>query len=636
MDEILDLDLAELGDVDVVVPAFDVEVTSVTRQESTVGKSAAAIFVITPEMIRRSGANSIPELMRMVPGLHVGRITSSQFAITSRGFNDQFAGKLLVLLDGRSVYTPVFAGVYWDTLDVVLADIERIEIIRGPGATVWGANAVNGVINIITRKAGKTQGTLASAGGGEQDRAIGVFRHGGQVGDDLDYRIFSKYTDRAHAYRSGGGNDDWRVARTGFRMDWTPANAPADRWMFQGDVYDGSVGESGFLATPDAPFSRLQVADTVVQGGYGLGRWTHTYDDQSSTSLQFYYDHTHRNSPEFNQKVAVFDVDLQHDHTLWDRHRVTWGLGFRHVRDAFSGDDSFVISFSPRRRQVDRVGTFVQDQISFFDDSVLLTVGTKLSNNEFTGFEIQPSARLLWSIDTQHAVWTAVSRAVRTPARAFDDIRLTQWEPPTLVTLVGSRDTESENLIAYEIGYREQTNERFSWDVAAFFNDYTDLTATSVIGFQPTIPPNVLLTINNSNAAQTYGVEYSANFAVTKDWQLRGWYSFLKLDVNGPDAPSLENDTPHNQAYLMSTWNLPADFEFDLMGRYVDSVSTYDVANYISLDARLGWQINHEWELSVVGQNLLENHHLEYGPRFNGTGATEVTRGVYAQLTLRR
>lgn len=636
-EDILDLDIEELGKVDIVVPSFDVEVTSVTRSESTVGKSPAAVFVVTQEMIRRSGATSVPEALRLVPGLQVARIDAHTWAISSRGFNLRFSSKLLVLIDGRSVYTPLYSGVFWETQDLILQDIQRIEVIRGPGATAWGANAVNGVISIITKQAEDTQGAMISSSGGDQDKWINSVRYGGNLGEEFHYRVYAKHLERNSGFSPDGAHDDWRMQRYGLRGEWLAGEC--DTVTFQGELHDGRLG-THMLAQPipTSPFTQELLNDTSTSGGFALTRWTRRLDDDSEHSLQVYYDRTERDEVGLGFGIDVFDVDFQHRFLAARRHHVTWGARYRHVSDKTESDNPFALSFDPADRYTNLVSGFVQDEISIVDDEITLTAGSKFEHNDFTGFEIQPSIRALWAPDERQAVWAAVSRAVRRPARADDDVRFRSLLAPPFVlgAFQGSRDTASEDLTALEVGYRVQQADTLAWGVATFFNIYDDLltmTPTSPIGG---FPPTGTFQLNNVGNGETYGGELNWQWQVADDWRLTGWYSFLQIQThNSPGEDGLEGNSPHHQAFLMSSWDLPCRFEFDVITRYVDNVPAVDVSDYISMDLRLGWRPNDEWELSVVGQSLLEGHRLEFRPVVLQEQETEVNRGIYAQVVWR-
>lgn len=624
-DDLLDLDLDQLGKVDAVVPAFDVAVTSVTRSTGTVGKSPAAITVLTQDMIRRSGATSIPEALRMVPGMQVARISSDKWAISARGFNDRFANKLLVMVDGRSVYNSLFSGVYWETIDVLMEDIDRIEIIRGPGATLWGANAVNGVINIITKKTSQTQGTLISAGGGNRDRSINSVRYGGQLKDGINYKIFGKQFDRDSGFQAAGSHDDWRMNRIGMRIDGIIGNNEDDQFMLSGNLFEGATGETSNLAQPGFPFTSTPVYDNELLGGHLLGQVTRQHSDESSSTFQFYYDKSTRHNPHVDIRLDVFDLDFSQRFRLNSKHAINWGVGYRRYQDFIESSNPFVLEFTPNGRKLNRTSAFIQDEIAL-RENVTAYLGSKFSHNDFTGFEVQPSARVLWSVSDTQVAWASVSRAVRTPART-NDVNLMVFESPAFLHLIPNSSPESENLAAYELGYREQINQQLSWDANLFFNHYTDVRLNQPIGLIPGIPPTGILMLNYILQAKTMGVETSMDYQVSQNFKLHGWYSFFgNSDVL---------DSPANQAYLSASWDLPCRVELDLITRYTDTIPEHNVDSYIDLDLRLGWRPNQRLGVALIAQNLLDSSRPEFPGPFTGALATENKRGIYAQMTWR-
>ncbi|MDB5391094.1 MAG: ligand-gated TonB-dependent outer rane channel [Planctomycetaceae bacterium] len=637
--DILDLDIEQLGKVQAkVATAFDVEVTSVTANKSSVGKSPAAVFVITNDMIRRSGATSIPETFRMVPGMQVAKVGSSKWAISARGFNQQFSNKLLVLVDGRSVYTQFFGGVYWETQDLVLQDIDRIEVIRGPGATVWGANAVNGVINIITKSAGATQGTLLSSGGGTQDRSINVIRQGGKIGDNGEYKVYLKHTERAEGFNPVKDvDDDWRTVRGGFRVDW---NDPCqqDQFTLQGDAYSGVIGERSAFPASLVPFVDSTSQNSHMGGANVLGRWSHNVDDDNTYSIQAYVDRTLRQDTLFNLAINVYDLQFQQNIKHSGNHTFTWGTGYRVVADDIRGRTSVPV-VSPESLTFNQSTLFAQEELPVLRDDLRLLVGTKLLLNDFTGFEYQPTTRLLWDIDDTQAAWGAISRAVRTPSRSEEDLnlKLLSLTPfPSIYSLKGGGSSlVAEDLMAYELGYRHQVNDRFSFELATFCNIYRNLIIPDAAGLIPGLPPTILARYRNGQNAETYGFELNGQWEIHEKWRLRAWYSLLIMQIHG--RPGTDTDpagqSPVNQAYFMSSWDLPRNFEFDLMGRYVDNLPSIKVPSYTTMDARLGWRPKTNWEFSIIGQNLLAPHHLESGAELTLNSA--VNRGVYGQVTWR-
>lgn len=641
-DPLLDLDLESLSQaaVQVEVPLLEQVVTTVTREVSTVGKSPAAVFVITNEMIRRSGATSIPETLRMVPGLNVAKTDSARWAVSSRGFNGQFANKLLVQIDGRTIYTPLFAGVYWEVQDVVLQDIERIEVIRGPGATLWGANAVNGIINIITKSSDKTHGGLVSGGVGTEELGFTTIRYGGQINADTHYRVYGKWFERdKFTNPSAASHDDWRMGRGGFRVD---SKLDCDTNItLQGDIYDGSVGQSLTAVQPTAPFFRSIVNDEQVSGGNLLLRSHHELDDGSDLTLQTYYDETSRTSDTyFNYERQTLDFDLQHRLAEDGDHRFIWGFRYRLHDDRLDSLDGFAVATTPVRRKYDNISFFVQDTMTLLDDELFFTTGVKLSDTHFTEFEYQPSARLLWTPDKKNVLWASVSRAVRTPSRVENDalIRVPPTFPPGVFpTIFGQENLDSESVVAYEVGYRAQPDPKFSFDLALFYNKYEDLGVVFLGPFNPMAPTTLPLLFGNGMDGETYGFELSVTWEPTDDWRITGNYTFLQMQLHAdPTAvaspESAEGGSPHNQFYVRSSWDLSECVEFDLMGRYVDTLSAQQVPSYIAMDARLAWAATEDLELSLVARNLLENHHREFG---SVPTASEVDRGVYGMVTWR-
>ena len=618
---------------------MNVRVTTVSREESTIGESPAAVFVITPEMIHRSGATCIPELLRMVPGVNVARLTSNQWVVSIRGFDNTLANKLLVQVDGRTVYSPVHSGVFWDSVDYPLVDIERIEVVRGPGGTVWGANAVNGIINIITKSAKDTQGLSISSGGGSAERGFATVRFGGQIGDNLHYRAYGKWFERGTSFDTTGlARDDWRSGRAGFRLDWTPGSS--DTVTLQGDWFSTVSGQSA--VPPSAP------TDMESRGVNVLARWTHVLGKDSNWQLQAYYDRfdqrARSGADEFT--VDTGDVDFQQQFLLGDRNKVIYGLGYRVQEIFFNGAP---VSF-PRPVNVQRnvFSAFLQDEIKIVEDRLFLTLGSKFEHNDYTGFEAQPSGRLLWTPTKRQSVWASVSRAVRTPDIFENDLQINLGTQPLFTP---NRDLRSEEVIAYELGYRTQATDKLSFDTALFYNRYDRLSVITSALPGSTLP----LDFTNSMNGETYGVEIAATWNPTSWWKLHGAYSYLKLNLHadqqlGPGLraadETVEKQSPQNHFYIRSSFNLPGHVDFDLTGRYVDNLPTFTstipgfpasvtagVKNYFTLDARLAWKPCENLELSVVGQNLLDSHHPEFGvtstnPQF------EVERSIYGQVTI--
>lgn len=620
-------------------PSLRTEVSTVSRKRSTVGRSPAAVYVISNEMIRRSGARNIPDLLRTAPGVQVARIDANKWAISIRGSNGRFANKLLVQIDGRTIYNPLFAGTFWDVQDILFEDVERIEIVRGPGATVWGANAVNGVINIISKKAKDSQGLYASGGGGTEERGFVNMRYGGKITPDLYYRVYGKYFDRERAFLpAGAAADDWNSTRTGFRTDWTPTER--DLVTFQGDYYQGSMGELSIRPTNAPAFRQVVPTRGHTEGGNALLRWSREIDENTGWSVQSFYDQSTRSASYYDVMRETFDLDFQQRFQLGDFQSIVWGGAYRNNHDEIA-NQPLGLGFQPSERADDLFSYFVQDEITLLDD-VWLTLGSKFSHNDYTGFEYQPNVRLLWAPDERHSIWGSVSRAIRSPSRAADDLRLLSAAAPGVpfgvtAAFLGNRDVLSEELLAFELGVRGQPDDWISWDLATFYHDYENLIGvTQGIPFlDPTIPGVVLpFVFSQTDDAQAYGAEFSVSLLMTDDWRVHANYSFLRLDFS--PNPSNEGASPRNQIYIQSSWDLTDTLEFDAGWRYVDQLPTQQVAAYNALDLRLAWLPSNNFEVAVVARNLLDQQHFEFGSDpFLGTIATEIEREMYVMVTIR-
>jgi iron complex outermembrane receptor protein len=627
---------------------LDAPVT-IMRGHETVSQTPAAVSVVTQEDIRRSGATTLPEALRLVPGLDVAQVDAHQWAVSARGFNDVFANKLLVLQDGRSIYTPLFSGVLWDVQGTLMEDIERIEVVRGPGASLWGANAVNGVINIISRSAENTQGLLLTGAGGEQDRGMFGARYGGQITSNSFFRVYGTYFNHDDTVLPNGDEapNHWQIARFGFRTDWRPSEQ--NLITFQGDGYAGWIHQvfGTFQPTNPATFTDWVKDEMQARGGNLLGRWTHTFSDTSELRAQVYYDRTEREATILNEKRDSFDLDLQEEFALGDRNRIVCGLGYR--LDSDEQKNNSTIAFHPERQTVSLFSAFAEDELALVRDKLSLTLGSKFEHNDYTGFEIEPGARLLWSPWKHQTFWASISRAVRTPSRAEEDILLNQGHPvaPGVVaptTTYGNENFKSEELTAYEFGYRSQVGAGVSFDLAAFYNNYDKL-RSSETGPSPTQPvatPFIPLHLSNKLRGETYGAEVSATWKVTGNWRLQPSYTFLEMQLRNGDhstdtasAALLEGESPRHQAVLRSSLDLPHGIELDAALRYVDSLPSLHVDSYVTVDARLAWQINPNWEVAIVGQNLVQDHHAEFAPTSIQTQPTEIPRTIYGKITWR-
>jgi iron complex outermembrane recepter protein len=598
---------------------MQIDVTSVSKRSERLSTAAAAITVITAEDVRRSGATSLPELLRLATGLQVAAADGRTWAITARGFNLTTANKLLVLIDGRSIYTPLFSGVFWDVQDTFLADVDRIEVIRGPGATLWGANAVNGVINILTKSARLTAGGLAVAGGGKEERASGGVRYGGAKGGDegLAYRVYGNYDYRDSLVFSSGGSarDPLRHGQGGFRLDWD--RAAADAMTFQGDLYQGLSGEA---LRPD----------TDLNGGNLLGRLTHRLAAGGDLKLQLYFDNTHRRTPgTFEEHRNTYDLDLQHHFLPTARQEVVWGIGYRVTEDRVG--NSAVVAFLPDHRTQSLLNVFAQDEITLLPDRVRLTVGSKFEHNDYSGFEVQPSLRLAYTPSPRQTLWGAVSRAVRTPTRIDTDIRF--YFGDSFLLLAGNPRFQSEAVVAYELGWRLEPSPELTLDVATYYNHYDHLRS------QEFTDGGLPIVFANQLKAETAGVEVAANYQMTSWWRWYAGFTYLHKSFGfepgstDPTEGLAEGNDPRRQLTLRTSLDLPAQTELDVWLRHVDSLPSPLVPAYTELDLRLGWRATRTFDLSLVGRNLLHAHHPEFGSP--GPTRQEIPRSLYGRVAWR-
>ena len=627
---------------------MNIEVTSVSKKEQKLSHTAAAIFVITQEDIRRSGATNIPDLLRMVPGLDVAQVNSSTWAISSRGFNDEAANKLLVLIDGRTVYSPLFSGVFWDIQQIPLETIDRIEVIRGPGAAVWGANAVNGVINITTKKASDAQGGLISGGGGTYDQGFGTAQFGGKVGSETYYRAYMSAFGQNHLIGLGGGNghDDWDMYRTGFRVD--SKLGAKDSITFQGDAYKGSEGEVVAAVTSFQP-PQPQILD-LRQGLGGwdlLSRWDRAISSTSETTLQVSFDRTNRGDSTFGEGRNTFDIDFQH-HIAWGaRQDFVWGLGYRVTSDDIRG--TIRVSFTPQSETDQLFSSFVQDEIAIIPRSLYFTVGARLEHNHFSGFGLQPSASLAWLVSDKNMFWGSVSQALRTPARD-SEVRFNQTVLPgpnglpLFVAVIGNKQG-NEDLLAEEIGYRTELSENLSLDLTAFYNSYTDLISrefgTPFLEFNPA-PVHLVVPIGAGNFihGEAHGAEMALNWKPVSRWTLSPGYSYIQLHMHRDPASTdsftsvtIEGSSPREQAQLRSHVEFSSRWAWDASVYYVGRLPALQIPSYTRLDTGLTWKLRERLSLSIVGQNLLHDHHLESSGPDQIVVSSLVKRSAYAKFT---
>jgi iron complex outermembrane receptor protein len=597
-----------------------IEVTSVSKAAEPLSDAAASVYVITREEILRSGAQSIPDMLRLAPNLQVAQITSTSYAITARGFNGSAASKLLVLIDGRTVYTPYHSGVPWDVQDVLPEDIERIEVISGPGATLWGANAVNGVINITTRKSQDTQGPSVDVGGGNLEQR-GNAQYGGQIGDDVHYR---SYVDSFHYAQDemangAGAQDDWRMTQGGFRMDWTQ---PMDLVTLQGDFYQGS----------EDAYQEPAREDTFGQNV--LARWNHSFADTSALQIQGYYDHTLLSLPGVaRDDLHTYDLDLQHSFSLGATQSIVWGGGYRIQYDDFPATISPTqpLYFSPENRKLALGNTFVQDTFAL-TPALKLILGLKIEDDPYTGVAPLPEARLSWKLSDNNMVWAAVSRAVRAPSRLDRDL----YEKVGSIVALAGGDFQSEKLTAYEVGYRVQPSSRSSISVSTFYNVYTDL---RTVEFSPgdTFP----IMFANLMRGDTYGAEAWGSYQLLTWWRLNAGANWLHKNLRFEPGSSqlgglaLAGNDPSYQASLRSTMFLARNGLFELELRQIGSLPDPASPAYTQLNARLAWTVRPSLELSLKGSNLIHPQHLEFGtaaaPLQLGSPGVETGRAFFIE-----
>ena len=608
VEDLRNLSIGELSDIDV---------SSVTKTTQPLGDAPAAIYVITHDDIIRSGAQSVPEMLRLAPNLQVVQTSASNYVVTARGFSGNsaaqaFSDKLLVLIDGRSVYTPLFSGVYWDMQDVLPEDVERIEVISGPGATLWGANAVNGVINIITRKSSETQGGVLDVGAGNLGRSASL-QYGGRISPDLTYRLYAKgFIDNDTETPAGAkAHDGWYKPQGGFRIDWTPG---ADAVTLQGDAYQGAEEQAG-------------ADDESISGRNVMARWTHGFSGGSSLQVQAYYDRTSRSTAGGGGSFALdtYDLDLQHSFTLDAHNDLVWGGGFRISEYEIVNNDSLL--FIPTSRTLNLGNAFIQDSLSL-GPALKLILGLKLENDPYSGLTPLPSARISWKASNSTLLWAAVSRAIRSPTPFDVDV---QERLGGMLFLTGNEDFQPETLTAYELGARIQPSSRLSVSVSAYYNVYDDLRSIEVQsgGFLP-------LHWGNMMQGRTYGVEAWGDYRVTDWWRLTAAlevqhesFSF-KPGASGILGVAQAGDDPHHQASLRSSMNLGRAFTLDADLRYVGVLPDPHVPSYVELNGRLGWNVTERVQLSLSGFNLLHDRHMEFPAPANA-----IPRSVFAEARLR-
>jgi len=588
-DDIAELSLEELANI---------QVTSVSKRSESLSDAAASIFVITGNDIRRAGAASLPEALRLAPNLQVARVDARNYAVTARGFSSPFENKLLVLIDGRTVYSPLFSGVFWDVQDVVLDDVERIEVISGPGATLWGANAVNGVINIITKSSAATQGALLAATLGK-DARDGAVRYGGRMKGDGHYRAYAKHAENDDTHTAAGATTQtgWHRDQAGFRTDW------GDGLTVQGDVYDARLRQAN-------------TRDIRVAGANLLGRAARTFADGSSATVQLYWDHTERDQPNaFHERLDTFDLQLQHAVHVGGSHHVVWGGGYRLGHDRVENGPAF--GFLPGTLNLRWANLFAQDEIAL-RDNLRLTAGLKIEDNNYTGVEMLPTLRLAWNPRPAALVWTSLSRAVRAPSRIDRDL-YSPIRPPVVngvpqYGVAGGPGFESETAKVFELGYRGRPSASLSYSTTLFFSRYDRLRTLEP---NPSGPGSVF---ENQADGLTRGIEAWASWQAADAWRLSGGGGVQRVGTTlQPGSRDLTGTTglftsdPTHYWQVRSTYDVGAGQEFDVTLRHVGALPRPGVPAYTAVDARWGWRVRPGVELSIIGHNLLDPRHAEFG-----------------------
>jgi iron complex outermembrane receptor protein len=592
----------------------NVEVTSVSKSAQSLSTAPASIYVITREEILRSGVLSIPEALRLAPNLQVEQINSQEYQIGARGFGSHlefqnFSNKILILIDGRSVYNPLFSGLAYDALDVMMDDIDRIEVISGPGATLWGANAMNGVINIITRSAQETQGGLLRVSGGDQENAASA-RYGDSFGDGGAFRVYGKAFDRGPSELPDGqsADDRWHKAQGGFRMDLGGAG-DANHFMVSGD-YQQVTENQGPL---DVDFSQFDL----------VGRWEHA-GDRTSSRLQVFFDHTDRDRPlsGVGFTLDTYDFEFQQSLNLGERHRVVWGLGRRY--SDYDIRNTPPLRFVPAHRTLELTNLFAQDTIAL-GGQFKLTAGIKFEENSYSGWSTLPDLRLSWAPDPQTLLWASAARAIRAPTPFDTDVE--EWSNGTVLFLVGDPQFRPETVDALEIGYRSQPASTVSWSLSAFYNEYDDLRS-----IEPEPVTFLPLRWGNYIEGSTHGIDAWANVQVTSWWRLSPGIHWLEKNLrNSPGASGLlgleqAGNDPQSRAMLKSSMDF-GRWSVDATLRYVDKLPAPLNPSYTELGARLAWQASDDLELSLTGLNLLDSRHTEYAV----PTAREIRRSIYAE-----
>ena len=596
------------------------EISSAAKKPQRLTDAATAIYVLGQDEIRRSGATTLPELLRTVPGVQVSRIDGSRYAISIRGFSSRYSGKLLVLQDGRTLYSPLLSGTLWESQDVMLEDVERIEIIRGPGGTLWGANAMNGVINIMTKQAQDTQGTLAQTKVGSLESGASV-RYGSSLGERGHFRLYGKVDEHRDMETDTGADahDAWRQQRAGFRADFTPD--ARDTMTLQGDVYD-THAQSTSLYTALVPPTTVYLPDTTkLSGANLLFRWRRDVDATQDWQFQAYFDRTDATERAYEARVDTTDLDWQHRFRLTPSQELTWGVGYRQVSDELNG--GFTLGFTEPAAKSQIYSAFLQDEIQL-SEAWRLTLGSKLEHNNVTGLEPQPSARLLWNASPTDTFWTSLSRAVQTPSRSTLNSQVHYAVGPyppfanAVLGVYGNPDLDSQSMVSREVGYRGQFGPTLNMDAAVFYNTYDNLISNEQQA--PALVPYPLSydRFDNGLKGRVHGFEVSGNWQATPDWRLKGSYSRAKMSLTnkpgymGASAFGRVGSTPSNMVQLQSSHRLSHQIEMDAFLTYSDALVNMEIPDFTRLDLRLGWRPSSDFELSLTARNVLQRRHQEY------------------------
>jgi iron complex outermembrane receptor protein len=631
--DLASLDLEELAKI---------KVTSASRKTESLGTVAASLYVLTRDDIRRAAATSLPELLRLIPGLQVARGSSRDWSIGARGFNNSSSDKMLVLVDGRAVYSPIFAGVFWDVQDVVLADVERIEVILGPGASMWGSNAVNGVINITTLRSVETVGGVVALDVGSEDRLRARGRYGVRVGNGGAVRLSGQYLDRDAAGQFGtdrDARDDWQWGTVGARYDSRPG--ARDELTAQAQAYWATGERLRILPTPAPPFAQADSGNLVASGVYGRVRWGRELSERSGFALQAYVDHSLRKDGAFwsRGRVDIFDTDFQYRMSVGQRHDVVWGAEYRVIVD--DNTPSYTLAFDPPKRTLMLATGFLEDDIDLGAGRWFLTLGSRFERSTFSGLEVQPTARLRWSLSTRHTAWASVSHAVRSPSRLDEDIREVAGTfpstPPVTVVAAGIDRFKPEKLTAYELGYRGEVAREVGLDGSLFFHSYRRL-RTLLPGPIDPVTNELAYTVRNGGLGESWGGTLAATWRIRPRWRLRASYTYhhsfagLREDRAGEVVDAVDGSNPSHQASIQSSWDIGRTIELDVYARYVDSLKVAGIPEYAQADVRIGWRPVPALTIALIGQDLLAKRHREFGRDVFVPDLREIERRIVGRI----